>query len=156
MTGDETIEGLDGEIAGPGPEAWANGMAALASALTREARALAVTAASLRTAVTPVPGDPSGGPLSDVRRQRQALAAAGEATMRAALALEASEALVASPDPAVQANRIAAAARRAGLAPSVAAPLLRAAALDFRTDDAAARVAASAIVAAVAQRLERA
>jgi hypothetical protein len=147
---------LIGEMGGPGPEDWANALAALASALTREAQSLAGTAAALRTVFAPVPGDPTGGAISDVRRQRQALAAAGEAAMRAALALEAAEALGAAPDPAVQANRIAAAAKRAGLAPVVAAPLLRAAALDFRTDDAAARIAATSIVQQIAGRLERA
>jgi hypothetical protein len=39
--------------------------------------------------------------------------------------------------------------------PAVAAPLLRAAALDFRSDDAAARIAATAIAQDIAERLER-
>ena len=155
MNQDEAEEAFGGEIGGPGPEAWANGIAALASALAREAQVLAVTAASLRAACAVVPGDPSGGPVSDVRRGRAALAAAGEAALRATLALEVAEALTASPEPAAQAERIAAAARRAGVAPTVAAPLLRAAVLDFRTDDAAARIAATAIVQEVAARLER-
>jgi hypothetical protein len=152
----DDMEAFGGEIGGPGPEAWANGIAALASALAREAQVLAGTAASLRAVCAPMVGDHSGGPLSDVRRQRLALAAAGEAALKAALALEAAEALTAGGDTAQQAERIATAAKRAGLAPAAAAPLLRVAALDFRTDDAAARIAATAIVSEVAARLERA
>jgi len=142
-------------VGGPGQEDWANGAAALAAALLRQARALAQTAAALRTACAAVPGDPMSGPLSDVRRQRVALQAAGEAALRAALALEASGALTLS-DAAARAERIAEAAQRAGVAPVAAAPLLRAAALEFRSDDAAARIAATAIAQDIAVRLERA
>ncbi|MBY0329342.1 MAG: hypothetical protein K2X49_01565, partial [Acetobacteraceae bacterium] len=110
MNQDEAEEAFGGEIGGPGPEAWANGIAALASALAREAQVLAVTAASLRAACAVVPGDPSGGPVSDVRRGRAALAAAGEAALRATLALEVADALTATAEPAAQAERIAAAA----------------------------------------------
>jgi hypothetical protein len=42
---------------------------------------------------------------------------------------------------------MAEAAKRVGLPAAVLAPLLRAAALDFRTDDAAARIAASTLAA---------
>lgn len=155
MNENDAMEAFGGEIGGPGPEAWANGIAAIASALAREAQVLAGTAASLRAVCAAIPGDQAGGPLSDVRRQRAALAAAGEAAMRAALALETAEALTTGGDTADQAARIAAAAQRVGVAPAAAAPLLRAAALDFRTDDAAARIAATAIVTEVAARLER-
>ena len=67
---------------GPGPEDIANGAAALAAALVREAQALAAIAAALRQAATVTPGDPTGGPLSDIRRQRGAMAASGEAAIR--------------------------------------------------------------------------
>jgi hypothetical protein len=42
---------------------------------------------------------------------------------------------------------LADAAKRAGLPAATIAPLLRAAALEFRTDDAAARIAASTLAA---------
>jgi hypothetical protein len=157
MTQEEAeAEAFGGDIGGPGPEAWANGVAALAAALIREAQGLAQTAAALRTACAPVPGDPGGSPVSDIRRQRAALAASAEAAMRATLALEAADALAHGGDAAAQAARIADAARRAGLPPAIAAPLLRGAALDFRADDAAARIAATAIAQDIAARLERA
>ncbi|MBV1797658.1 hypothetical protein [Siccirubricoccus sp. G192] len=136
-------------MGGPGAEDFANGAAALAAGLVREARALAETAAALRAAVAVVPGDPSGGPLADVRRQRTALHAAGEAALRAALLLEAAEVLGGGGDSAAQAGRIIAAARRAGLPPAgLAAPVL-AASLSLDTDDGAARIAATIL----AQRL---
>ncbi len=141
-------------VGGPGREDWTNAAAALAAALTREAQVLAETAAALRAVAAPLPGDPSGGPLSDVRRQRVVMQAAGDAALRAALALEAAEALGATSDTGARAARIAEAARRAGLAPASAAPLLRGAALDFRSDDAAARIAATALAQEIAERLE--
>jgi ParB-like chromosome segregation protein Spo0J len=54
------------------------------------------------------------------------------------------------------ATRIAEAAKRAGLAAATIAPMLRAAALDFRTDDAAARIAASTLAAELCARLAKA
>jgi hypothetical protein len=130
----EAAAAFEGGFGGPGPEDWANGAAALAAALAREARVLAQAAAGLRAACAAAPGDPSGGPVSDVRRQRAALAAA---------------------ENEARAGRIAAAARRAGVAPAAVAPLLRAAALDFRSDDAAARIAATAIAQEIAARLDQ-
>jgi hypothetical protein len=153
---DAEAEAFEGGVGGPGREDWTNGAAALAAALTREAQVLAATAAALRTVCAPMPGDPAGGPLSDVRRQRVALQAAGDAALRAALALEAAEALGATAETEARAARIADAARRAGIAPAAAAPLLRGAALDFRSDDAAARIAATALAQEIAERLERA
>ncbi len=132
-------------MGGPGPEDFANGAAALASGLVREAQALAQTAAALRSAVAVVPGDPSGGPLSDVRRQRAALQAAGEAALRAALLLEASEILGGEGTAEAWAERIATAARRAGLLPASLAAPLRAASLSLDTDDGAARIAATVL-----------
>ncbi len=100
---DDGAEALAGGVGGPGAEDWANGAAALSAALAREARVLAQAAAALRAACAAMPGDPSGGgggPVSDVRRQRAVLHAAGEAALRAALALEAAEALhAAAPEP---------------------------------------------------------
>ncbi|MBX6375295.1 MAG: hypothetical protein IRZ13_13815, partial [Acetobacteraceae bacterium] len=89
-----------------------------------------------------------------VRRVRATLHAAGEAALRAALALEAAEALMQpGADAAARAHRIAEAARRVGAAPATVAPLLRAAALTFRSDDAAARIAASMAAQDLAMRL---
>ncbi|HEV7264948.1 MAG TPA: hypothetical protein VGN83_08535 [Falsiroseomonas sp.] len=127
---------------GPGPEDFANGGAALAAGLVREAQSLAQAAAALRAASAPGP-DGAG----DVRRLRLALHAAGEAAMRAALALDAAVLLGDRRPAAEMAPRIADAAKRAGLPPATLAPMLRAAALDFRTDDAAARIAASTLAA---------
>jgi hypothetical protein len=134
---------------GPGPEDFANGAAALASGLVREAQALSMSAAALRAASAPGP-DMAG----DVRRQRLAVHAAGEAAMRAALALDAA-ALLATGDAAAIAPRLVDSAKRAGLPAATLAPLLRAAALDFRTDDAAARIAASTLAAELCAALSR-
>jgi len=156
VSDDTDTEAFGGDVGGPGPEAWATGIAALAAALMREAHVLAETAAALHAAAAPTPGEPSGGPMSDVRRQRAVLQAGGEAALRAALALEAADVLAITADPGEQATRIAAAARRTGAASAQMATLLRAAALDFRSDDAAARIAATAIAQDIAARLERA
>ncbi len=138
-------------VGGPGQEDFANGAALLAAGLLRQARDLAQGAAALRATFAPVPGDlGGGGPLSDVRRQRAASAAAAEAGARGVLLLEAAEKLgAAGGDAETMAEAIAAAARQAGLpAAGLAAPL-RAAALSLDTDDGAARIAA----AMLAQRL---
>jgi hypothetical protein len=145
-----------GGMGGPGAEDFANGAAALAAAMVREAQALAATAAALRSAAAITPGDPSGGPLSDVRRQRVALAAAGEAAMKAALLLDAAEITGPGGDPALLAERIATAARRGGTLPGVLVPPLRAAALALGTDDGAARIAAATIAQSLADLLGRA
>lgn len=128
-------------MGGPGPEDFANGAAALASGLVREAQALAQTAAALRSAVAVMPGDP----LADVRRQRTASQAVAEAALRAALLLEAAEILGGEGTAEEQAERIAAAARRAGLPPAGLAAPLRAASLSLDTDDGAARIAATVL-----------
>ncbi|TDH58293.1 hypothetical protein E2C06_33320 [Dankookia rubra] len=135
---------------GPGPEDIANGAAALAAALVREAVAFASVAASLRQAAAVTPGDPTGGPLSDIRRQRGAMAASGEAAIKAALLLDAAEAIGAGGDPAMLAGQIAAAAKRAAVLPAALVPPLRAAALSLATDDGAARIAAATIAAEIA------
>jgi sugar phosphate isomerase/epimerase len=57
--------------------------------------------------------------------------------------------------PAEQAARIAEAAKKVGLPPTTLAPFLRSAALDFRTDDAAARIAASTLAADLCALLAR-
>ena len=141
---------------GPGPEDLANGAAALAAALVREAMALAAVAASLRQAAAVTPGDPTGGPLSDIRRQRGAMAASGDAAIKAALLLEAAEAIGPGGDPGLLAGEIAAAARRAGVPAAGLVPALRAAALSLATDDGAARIAAATMAAVIAAALGRA
>ena len=142
------IDIADG-VGGPGREDFANGAALLAAGLLRQARDSAQSAAALRAAFAPLPGDAAAGPLSDVRRQRAALAAAAEAGARGVLLLEAAERLGAAGDAEAIAAAITAAAKQAGLpAAGLAAPL-RAAALSVETDDGAARIAA----AMLAQRL---
>lgn len=139
---------LAAEFGGPGPEDFANGAAALAAGLVREAQALSASAAALRaTAMANPPGVAGGEALSDVRRVRMVLATAGEAALRAALAIDAATMLGDDRPAAEHATRIADAAKRVGLPATTLAPLLRAAALDFRTDDAAARIAASTLAA---------
>jgi hypothetical protein len=141
--GDSVYEDSFGDMGhGPGPEDVANGAAALAAGLVREAQALAQAAAALRAATAP---GPDGG--GDVRRARLAAHAGGEAASRAALALDAAAMLGVRQPPRDLAPRLADAAKRAGLPAATIAPLLRAAALDFRTDDAAARIAASTLAA---------
>ncbi len=135
---------------GPGPEDFVNGAAALAAGLVREAQSLAQAAAALRAASQPGP-DGAG----DVRRLRLATQAAGDAALRAALALDAA-ALIGERKPAAEvAPKLADAAKRAGLPAATLAPLLRAAALDFRTDDAAARIAATTLAAEICAALNQ-
>lgn len=142
---------------GPGPEDFANGAAALAAGLVREAQALAQSAAALRATATPnPPGLPGGEAVSDVRRARLVLHAAGEAALRAALALDAAALLAEARPAAEHAARIAEAAKRVGLPAASLAPMLRAAALDFRTDDAAARIAATTLAADLCASLTQA
>ncbi len=138
---------------GPGPEDWLNGAAALASALAAEARVLAQAAVALRGAVANVPMDPSNNAMGDVRRQRLALAAANDAALKAALLLEAGELLGAGGEPEAMAAKLAALARRCGALTVMLAPALRAAALALRTDDGAARIAASALAQDISTRL---
>jgi hypothetical protein len=148
----ETEESVfDSGFGAPGPADIANGAAALAAGLVREAQALAQAAAALRAATAP---GPEG--AGDVRRVRLALHAGGEAAMRAALALDAATLVVAAKPRAEIAAMLADSAKRAGAAPGIVAPLLRAAALDFRTDDAAARIAASALAADISAALDQA
>jgi hypothetical protein len=136
-------------VGGPGREDFANGAALLAAGLLRQARDSAQSAAALRAAFAPMPGDAAGGPLSDVRHQRTAFAAAAEAGARGVLMLEAAGKLGAGGDAESIAEAIAAAAKQAGLPAAGLAPPLRAAALSVETDDGAARIAA----AMLAQRL---
>ena len=130
----------------PGVEDQANAAAALASALVREAAALAQAAAGLRACL---PGPNDAGPLSDVRRARSVAQAASDAAMRAALLLEAAECLGA-PDAATRMRR---AAEQAGLPATSLVPALRAAALALPTDDGAARIAASIMAQELATAL---
>ena len=147
--GDSVYEDSFGDMGhGPGPEDVANGAAALAAGLVREAQALAQAAAALRAATAPGPDG-----ASDVRRARLAAHAGGEAASRAALALDAAAMLGVRQPPRDLAPRLADAAKRAGLPAATIAPLLRAAALDFRTDDAAARIAASTLAAELCELL---
>lgn len=140
-------------VGGPGQEDFANGAALLAAGLLEQARDLAQSAAALRAAFAPMPGDAAGGPLSDVRRQRAAFAAAAEAGARGVLMLEAAEKLGASGDAEAIANAINAAAKGAGLpAAGLVAPL-RAAALSLDTDDGAARIAAAMLAQRLAELL---
>jgi hypothetical protein len=134
-------EALSGNMGGPGPEDWANGAAMLSSALVREAQGLAETAAALKVA-----GEAPGVPVAE---------AVGAAALRAVLALAASEAVVSPGPPEARAGRIAGAARRAGVAPTAVGAVLRAAALGFTTDDAAARIAATSVAQTLADLLER-
>ncbi len=148
---------FEGGVGGPGPEDFANAAAALAAGLVREAQSLSATAASLRAVAQPNPPGVAGGEaLTDVRRSRAVLHAAGEAAMRAALALDAASLLALPLPPAERARRIAEEARRVGLPAATLAPMLRAAALDFRTDDAAARIAATTLAEDICAILSRA
>ena len=133
------------EFGGPGPEDIANGAAALAAGLVREARVLAQAAAALGS-MTDIARN--GG---DVRRIRFQSSAAADAALLAAFSLGAA-AMLDRPDAA---ERIVFAAKRVGAPPSGLIPLLRAAALGFHTDDAAARIAASTLAAAICARLHQ-
>ena len=140
-------------VGGPGREDVANGAALLAAGLLRQARDLAESAAALRSAFAPAPGDMAAGPLSDIRRQRAAYAAAAEAGSRAVLMLEAAEKLGASGDAEAIATAINAAAKAAGLPASGLVAPLRAAALSLETDDGAARIAAAMLAQRLAELL---
>jgi hypothetical protein len=140
----EAAEFAAGFGAGPGPEDLANGRAALAAAVLREASVWAATGASLRTALSHMPG-PGGGPSEDVRRHRLGTAAASDAALKAALLVETAEALGAPGALALVAGRMAAAAQRAGVPVAGLAGPVRAAALRLGTDDGAARMTAAAL-----------
>lgn len=140
-------------VGGPGQEDFANGAALLAAGLLRQARDLAQSAAALRAVFSAMPGDPAAGPLSDVRRQRAALAAAADAGARGVLMLESAEKLGESGEAEAIAAAINAAAKGAGLpAAGLVAPL-RAAALSVDTDDGAARIAAAMLAQRLAELL---
>ncbi|HEY4253701.1 MAG TPA: hypothetical protein VGM87_21010 [Roseomonas sp.] len=143
------MEDDDFAFGGPGRESLALGAAALAAGLVREAQALATTAAALRNALVPLPGGDAG----DVRRTRGAMGAVAEAAARAALALEAAEAMT-QPGDEARVARIRDVAKRMGMNAATVAPLLRAAALAFQSDDASARVAAESMAQAIAAALE--
>ena len=141
-------------VGGPGQEDFANGAALLATGLLRQARDLAESAAALRAAFAPMPGgDAAAGPLSDVRRQRTAFAAAADAGARGVLLLEAVEKLGTGGDAGTIAEAIIAAAKQAGLPAGGLAPPLRAAALSLETDDGAARIAAAMLAQRLAELL---
>ena len=145
---------MDMSFGGPGPEDFANGAAILAAGLLQQAAALAGAAAGLRAVAQPnPPGVPGGEALSDVRRVRTVLHEAGEAALRAALLLEVAGLLAMPCAAAEQAERIGQAAKRVGLPPAILNPALRAASLDFRTDDAAARMAATTLAADLCAQL---
>jgi hypothetical protein len=145
---------IEDGVGGPGQEDFANGAALLAAGLVRQARDLAQSAAGLRAAFAPLPGEAAAaGPLSDVRRQRAALAAAAEAGARGALMLEAADKLGSGGTAEALAQAINAAAKGAGLpAVGLVAPL-RAAALSLETDDGAARIAAAMLAQRLAELL---
>ena len=141
-------------VGGPGQEDFDNGAALLAAGLLRQARDLAESAAALRAAFAPMPGgDAAAGPLSDVRRQRAAFAAAADAGARGVLLLEAAEKLGTGGDAGTIAEAIIAAAKQAGLPAGGLAPPLRAAALSLETDDGAARIAAAMLAQRLAELL---
>jgi len=131
---------IDEYFGGPGPEDMLNAAAALSQALRQFAAVEAQTAAGLR-ACLPGPGDP--GPLTDIRKMKAVSAAVADAASRSALILEAADILVAGGTVADVASALVVATKRAGFAPTLLVPLLRAAALALPTDDASARIAAS-------------
>ena len=135
---------------GPGPEDLLNAAAAISQALRRFAATEAQAAAGLR-ACLPAGGDP--GPITDIRRAKAVANAAAEAASRAALLLEAADLLAPGGTAAEVAATLSNATRRAGLAPGILVPMLRAAALSLPTDDASARIAASVRVQELANLL---
>lgn len=130
----------------PGAADQANAAAALAAALQAQAATLAQAAAGLRACL---PGPTDAGPIADVRRARGVAQAASDAAIRAALLLEAAEAISGTD----AAQRLRRAAERAGLPAAALLPALRAAALALPTDDGAARIAASIMVEELAAAL---
>lgn len=138
---------IDEYFGGPGPEDMLNAAAALAQALRQSAAVEAQAAAGLR-ACLPTPGDQ--GPLTDIRKMKAVAAAVAEAASRSALLLEAADILAPGGTVAEVASALLTATKRAGLAPTLLVPLLRAAALALPTDDASARIAASLRVHEVA------
>lgn len=139
---------LDDGVGSPGPEAMANGMAAIGAALLREAHAIAATGAALRQALVPVPV-----PAWPAARERLITDSAGDAALHAALLLTAAAILAEGGPAAHLATRIAAAAREVDFPPAGLAAALRMAALAPPTDDGAARIAAAAIAQDLAVRL---
>lgn len=142
--------GTEDFYGGPGPEDLLNAAAAIAQALRQFAATEAQAASGLR-ACLPAGGDP--GPISDIRRVKAVGFAAAEAASRAALLLEAADLLAPGGTAAEIAAALGNATKRAGLAPGVLVPMLRAAALSLPTDDASARIAASIRVQELANLL---
>lgn len=146
---------FDDDLGNPSPEDLANGAAALAAGLCREAQVLAETAAHLHDVLAALPGDGASGPLSDIRRHRLVMAVAGEAAVKAALLNEAAEALGRPADLEALAAAMLLPPKRLGLPATMLVAPLRAAALAVRTDDGAARVVASLLAKHLAERLEK-
>lgn len=132
---------------GPASEDWANAAAALAAGVVKEAATLAQAAAGLSQAL-------SAGITSDIRRHGAIQGAAASAALRAALLLDVADAMIHPGTALERAARVVAAAKRVGMPAAPLAAPLRAAALALPTDDAAARIAASAIAEQVAVVLE--
>ncbi len=135
------------DVGGPGSEDWLNAAAALSAGVAKEAATLATAAAGLSAAA-------AAGITSDIRRQGAIQGAAAEAALRAALLLEVADAVTHPGDARARAARVFAAAKRVGMPAAPLAAPLRAAALALPTDDASARIAASAIANQVAAVLE--
>lgn len=146
MTQQDEMEAALAGVGGPGPEDEANGRAALAAALTREAATLA------RARQVDPDRMPNTGEL-DFAVLRGVVARAGR---RQVLALALGQALTDGGDTAAVAARCAAFVAALGCGAQDAAALLRAAALALPTDDAAARIAAAILSQDLARRLDAA
>lgn len=140
----------DDFFGGPGPEDLLNAAAAIAQALRQFAATEAQAAAGLSACL---PRGTDTGAISDIRRVKAVAQAAAEAASRAALLLEAADLLAPGGTAADLAAALGNATKRAGLAPGVLVPMLRAAALSLPTDDASARIAASIRVQELANLL---
>ena len=136
---------------GPSPQDIANGTAILASALVREAEALATTATGLRGALELFDSGVDAPVRHALRADAQQAAA-----LSGALVLSARLLLHFTGDAARAAQDVAAALPPAGLSGRTVLGHLRAAALAPVTDDGAARIAASIVDETFAMAFEAA
>ena len=144
----------DFAFTGPSPQDFSNGTAILASALVREAEALASAAAGLRATLDLFAIDGSSPEAEDRRVMREGTREG--AALAGALLLAARQLLRFTGDPARAAHETVGRLPRGSLSVGEVVGHLRAAALAPVTDDGAARIAAATIAETFAEEFDAA
>ncbi|WP_198376821.1 hypothetical protein [Neoroseomonas rubea] len=147
----EDEHGMEGAFTGPGPQDIANGTAILASALVREAQALASAADGLRGTLDLFVIDGNSPEAEDRRIMREGTREA--AALAGALLVAARHLLRRTGDPVSAAHETLGRLPRGSLSAGELVGHLRAAALAPVTDDGAARIAAAMIAETFAEEI---